>query len=454
MYRVGAVLLGAVDRRDRRMVDRREHARLALETGDACGIPGELLREDLDRDLAAELEVPRAVDLAHASGTENADDLVRPSLAPGESVMSYRGRRSAETFPSLVGRPATRAAQSPSHSIPRSARPLNIRVEDFCAERALESPNGRRLAPSRIRIRPRRLPFPPRSRAPCRHRGPGSSRDPRGLRSSDARRRRERLRPAPRGSARDLAARVRPRGSRVRRGPDRRPLLRRPRGPSTTSPPIRSKRRVVVFNAKKGSSLKPEKTAEGVRLRDSFKRLLWLAAARPLPGARRVPGAVTGRRVSEAPRQVRTHPRAAALARLRDPAARRPGRAPALGRARRRPRRPPLRLRRDRRPGRRPRDSQHERVERDAAAPIPLARSALAAADRPRPARPAETALSPDGRGPAALGLRRQRREAHGRRDRWSRRAGPRAPCASTSTRSSTRRRGPTSRSASSACAA
>ena len=40
---------------------------------------------------------------------------------------------------------------------------------------------------------------------------------------------------------------------------------------------------LVVFNAKKGSSLKPEKTAQGVRLKDSFKRLLFLAAARPLP---------------------------------------------------------------------------------------------------------------------------------------------------------------------------
>ena len=40
---------------------------------------------------------------------------------------------------------------------------------------------------------------------------------------------------------------------------------------------------VVTFNANKGSSLKPEKTAEGVRLKDSFKRLLWLGAATPVP---------------------------------------------------------------------------------------------------------------------------------------------------------------------------
>jgi Peptidase family M1 domain len=48
---------------------------------------------------------------------------------------------------------------------------------------------------------------------------------------------------------------------------------------------------VVVFNAKKGSSLKPEKTAEGVRLRDRFKRLLWLARGSPLPALSGAPAA-------------------------------------------------------------------------------------------------------------------------------------------------------------------
>lgn len=40
---------------------------------------------------------------------------------------------------------------------------------------------------------------------------------------------------------------------------------------------------VVVFDAKKGSSLKPEKTDAGIRLRDTVKRVLWLARGRPLP---------------------------------------------------------------------------------------------------------------------------------------------------------------------------
>jgi hypothetical protein len=40
---------------------------------------------------------------------------------------------------------------------------------------------------------------------------------------------------------------------------------------------------VVVFDAKKGSSLKPERTEAGVRLHDKVKRVLWLARGQPLP---------------------------------------------------------------------------------------------------------------------------------------------------------------------------
>ncbi len=40
---------------------------------------------------------------------------------------------------------------------------------------------------------------------------------------------------------------------------------------------------VVLFNARKASSLKPEKTEKGIRLRDNFGRVLWLAQGQPLP---------------------------------------------------------------------------------------------------------------------------------------------------------------------------
>jgi hypothetical protein len=40
---------------------------------------------------------------------------------------------------------------------------------------------------------------------------------------------------------------------------------------------------VVTFNAKKGSKLKPEKADKGIRLRDKFTRMLWIAQGEPLP---------------------------------------------------------------------------------------------------------------------------------------------------------------------------
>lgn len=39
----------------------------------------------------------------------------------------------------------------------------------------------------------------------------------------------------------------------------------------------------VIFNAKKGSSLSPEKTDKGIRLRSRFGRILWIAQGQPVP---------------------------------------------------------------------------------------------------------------------------------------------------------------------------
>ena len=180
---------------------------------------------------------------------------------------------------------------------------------------------------------------------------------------------------------------------------------------------------VVVFNAKKGSSLKPEKTADGVRLQDSFKRLLWLAAGKPLPelsGSPAPPLADAFRKHRDKFGRIHAPPLSHDFAIQRIDA---PDAPLDLGRARRRPRRSPVRLRRNRRSGGGARDAQLERVDRDAAPPVSLARPAFGAADRPRPPRPAQTALPADGRRRAPPGLRRKRREAHGRGDPGS--AGP-----------------------------
>lgn len=50
---------------------------LTLEASEGGGILGEMRREHLNGDVAAELRVTGAVDLAHPAGAERADDLVR-----------------------------------------------------------------------------------------------------------------------------------------------------------------------------------------------------------------------------------------------------------------------------------------------------------------------------------------------------------------------------------------
>jgi hypothetical protein len=65
-----------VDRTDVRVVQRRDALRLALEAGAELGVRRELRRQQLDGDLAVELRVARAVDLAHAAGAERSGHLV------------------------------------------------------------------------------------------------------------------------------------------------------------------------------------------------------------------------------------------------------------------------------------------------------------------------------------------------------------------------------------------
>ena len=74
--RMPSDVLDAVDRGDVRMIQRREQARLALEAREPLGIGGERRRQDLDRDVAAEPGVARAVDLAHAARAERCHHLV------------------------------------------------------------------------------------------------------------------------------------------------------------------------------------------------------------------------------------------------------------------------------------------------------------------------------------------------------------------------------------------
>ena len=75
--------LDRIDRRDVRMIQRRERLRLALEPRHAFGVGGERVRQDLDRDLAAERRVRRPVDLPHAALTDQRGDFVDAEAGAG-----------------------------------------------------------------------------------------------------------------------------------------------------------------------------------------------------------------------------------------------------------------------------------------------------------------------------------------------------------------------------------
>ena len=76
-----AALFEAVDVRDERMIQRREHPRLALEARQAIGIVDDRLGQDLDGDVAVEPGVARAIDLAHPTGADEPEDLERAEAA-------------------------------------------------------------------------------------------------------------------------------------------------------------------------------------------------------------------------------------------------------------------------------------------------------------------------------------------------------------------------------------
>ena len=59
------------------MIERAGGARLVLESAQSVRDPRELVGQHLDRDVAIEPRVARAIDDAHAAGADAADDFVR-----------------------------------------------------------------------------------------------------------------------------------------------------------------------------------------------------------------------------------------------------------------------------------------------------------------------------------------------------------------------------------------
>ena len=71
-----ARVLEAVDLRNVRMIEGREHLRLAFETGEAIGVGCEKGRKDFYRDVPQQLRVAGFVDLAHATRPDGGQDFI------------------------------------------------------------------------------------------------------------------------------------------------------------------------------------------------------------------------------------------------------------------------------------------------------------------------------------------------------------------------------------------
>ena len=83
----------AEDGGDVRMVERGQHLRFAFETGETLGIPGEGIRQDLDRHIASQHGVRGAPDDSHAALAERRDELVvgeHPTWREGHRDRSLR----------------------------------------------------------------------------------------------------------------------------------------------------------------------------------------------------------------------------------------------------------------------------------------------------------------------------------------------------------------------------
>ena len=64
------------------MVQASENLRFPLKSGEPIRIVGNRLRQDLQRDLAVELRIGGAVDLAHPTLADQGGDLLNPRCDP------------------------------------------------------------------------------------------------------------------------------------------------------------------------------------------------------------------------------------------------------------------------------------------------------------------------------------------------------------------------------------
>ena len=89
-------ILEAIDRADVWMIQRRQQARFSLEACAPARIRGKDVRQDLDRDVAFELGVSRAIDVAHSPGAEQRADLVGTQALAGDDALRHREPRAQD----------------------------------------------------------------------------------------------------------------------------------------------------------------------------------------------------------------------------------------------------------------------------------------------------------------------------------------------------------------------
>ena len=95
-----SALLDRMDRDDVRVVERRDGAGLSLKAREPIRIAGQIGRQDLERDIAAEPRIAGAIHLAHPAGAQQRDDFKRTEAGPRREC--HREGLESATAPHVV----------------------------------------------------------------------------------------------------------------------------------------------------------------------------------------------------------------------------------------------------------------------------------------------------------------------------------------------------------------
>jgi hypothetical protein len=144
-----SAVLQAVDVRDVWVVQRSEDLSFSLEPGEPIGIVGKGIRQHLQRDVAIQLRVARAVHLAHAASAERRDNLIGANSGAGsesqEDCADYtasRGKAGSPTVARSERRPVGKS-RSQKKAVASLHKSLRTRLwTRFC----FSIKHGRRLA--------------------------------------------------------------------------------------------------------------------------------------------------------------------------------------------------------------------------------------------------------------------------------------------------------------------